>query len=78
MTATLKDFVIFLLALLGLIIVFALFLNPIDEVIPSISGVLPFLENKSIFEYVYENTNYLVILIAVGGTAFVTYRWYTS
>ncbi|HDZ16660.1 hypothetical protein LCGC14_1068300 [marine sediment metagenome] len=78
MVATLKDFVYFLLVILGGIVLFSLFINPINEVIPSITEVLPFLENKSLFEFFYENTNMLVLLIASGAVSFVLYRWYTS
>ena len=75
MTATVIDFGKFLFTIIIIAFVVALFLNPAGEVIPIIPDIFPFLEGKSIFELLYENTSNLLLFFATGALMFFLWRW---
>ncbi len=76
MSATFPNFIKYFLIFIACVIILSLFLNPTNEIIPALSEIFPFLEEKSIFEFLYENTFNILAFIGTCAISYVMYVWW--
>jgi hypothetical protein len=68
----------FLVLLLAGFFVIVLFMNPVGEIIPPVVDWLPFLEGKSLFEFLYEHTSDIFVFLGLGTVIYIGYKWITN